>query len=123
MVCMLHCGYCRRPQRRKFKKTTRTTGNAFGVVAPPAREMSPWLIPRPRWLAPHDFAFTQPSVTELSVRAQRSLFNWLLDSMMAARMRDAERDVEHYLADIGGKLTDDAEREIERRYVYGSSSW
>jgi uncharacterized protein YecA (UPF0149 family) len=74
-------------------------------------------------LAPHDFAFTQPSVTELSVCAQRSLFNWLLDSMMAARMRDAERDVEHYLADIGDKLTDDAEREIERRYVYGSSSW
>ena len=32
-------------------------------------------------------------------------------------MRQAEREVARYLADTGGKFTDEAEREIERRFL------
>jgi hypothetical protein len=74
-------------------------------------------------LAPRDFAYTQAPVTELPVRTERSLFDWLLDVMMTARMRDAEREVGLYLADTGGKFTDEAEREIERRYLSNPSRW
>jgi len=59
-------------------------------------------------LAPHERAFTQASATELPVRTQHSLFNWLFDAMMASRMREAERDVALYLADTAGKFTDES---------------
>ena len=42
---------------------------------------------------------------------------------MAARMRQAEREVARYLADTGGKFTDEAEREIERRFLSTPSRW
>ena len=45
----------------------------------------------------------------------------LLDTLMAARMRQAERDVARYIAETGGKLTDEAEREIERRFLSSSA--
>jgi hypothetical protein len=53
----------------------------------------------------------------------RGLFSRLLAAMQEARMRQAEREIAHYLADTGGKFTDEAEREIERRYLSNSSSW
>jgi hypothetical protein len=74
-------------------------------------------------LAPRKFAYTQASASVLPVRTQRSLFSWLLDAMMAARMREAERDVARYLADTGGKFTDESEREIERRFLSHPSRW
>jgi len=74
-------------------------------------------------LAPRDFAYTQAPVTELPVRTERSLFDWLLDTMMVSRMHDAERDVARYLADTGGKFTDESEREIERRFLSTPSRW
>jgi hypothetical protein len=52
----------------------------------------------------------------------RGLFGRMLDAMMAARMRQAEREVTRYLADTGGKFTDEAEREIERRFL-SSPRW
>ncbi len=45
----------------------------------------------------------------------------LLDTLMAARMRQAERDVARYITETGGKFTDEAEREIERRFLSPSS--
>jgi len=38
-------------------------------------------------------------------------------------MRQAEREVARYLADTGGKFTDETEREIERRFLTSSSGW
>ncbi|MEP7031362.1 MAG: hypothetical protein ABI830_10555 [Pseudolabrys sp.] len=40
-----------------------------------------------------------------------------------ARMRQAEREVARYLRDTGGKFTDEAEREIERRFLSNQSRW
>ena len=48
---------------------------------------------------------------------KRGLFGRMLDAMMTVRMRQAERDVARYLANTGGKFTDEAEREIERRFL------
>ncbi|HEY4981924.1 MAG TPA: hypothetical protein VII24_08280 [Pseudolabrys sp.] len=74
-------------------------------------------------LAPRVFAFTSAADAELPMRTQRSLFDWLLDTMMVSRMHDAERDVARYLADTGGKFTDESEREIERRFLSTPSRW
>ena len=52
---------------------------------------------------------------------KRGLFARILDTMMAARMRQAERDVARYIAETGGKFTDEAEREIERRFLSSSA--
>lgn len=41
----------------------------------------------------------------------------VLGAMMASRQRQAEREVARYLADTGGKFTDETEREIERRFL------
>jgi hypothetical protein len=41
----------------------------------------------------------------------------LFRAMQAARLRQAEREIGLYLARSGGKLTDESEREIERRYL------
>jgi hypothetical protein len=48
---------------------------------------------------------------------KRGLIGRMLDAMTAARMRQAEAEVARYLADTGGKFTDEAEREIERRFL------
>jgi hypothetical protein len=43
--------------------------------------------------------------------------------MIASRQRQAEREIGRYLHSIGGKLTDGAEREIERRFLSAASGW
>ena len=43
--------------------------------------------------------------------------------MMASRRRAAERDIARYIADTGGKFTDETEREIERRFLSTPSHW
>jgi hypothetical protein len=48
---------------------------------------------------------------------KRGLFARMLDAMTATRLRQAEREVARYLADTGGKFTDETEREIERRFL------
>lgn len=52
---------------------------------------------------------------------KRGLVARMLDTLMAARMRQAERDVARYISETGGKFTDEAEREIERRFLSSSS--
>jgi hypothetical protein len=64
-----------------------------------------------------------PGKAAAKARPQRGLFGRMLDAMTAARMRQAEREVARYLADTGGKFTDEAEREIERRFLSTPSRW
>jgi len=52
---------------------------------------------------------------------QRGFIARVLDALMSARMRQAERDVARYVAETGGKFTDEAEREIERRFLSSSA--
>lgn len=47
----------------------------------------------------------------------RSVFLRLLDAIEQANMRRAEREIARYLGTTGGKITDDVEREIERRFL------
>lgn len=73
-----------------------------------------------------DMAFTAAgaaSKTPVKAAPRRGLVTRMLDAMMAARMRQAEREVARYLADTGGKFTDEAEREIERRFLATPSRW
>jgi len=44
-------------------------------------------------------------------------FRRLLDGLMAARTRQAEREIAKYVEGIGGRFTDETEREIERRFL------
>lgn len=66
----------------------------------------------PSALAPRDLAFTRKPV-----QTRRGFFSRLLDAMMVSRQRQAEREIALYLKGIGGKFTDEAEREIERRFL------
>ena len=81
--------------------------------------------------APTDFAsrenaFTQsPTFTQTSAqnsmpsarRIKRGLFRRVLDALMASRQQQADREIARYLHLHAGKLTDEAEREIERRFL------
>lgn len=74
----------------------------------------------------NDLAFTAsyaPATAGAKVAPQRGFFGRVMDAMMAARMRQAEREIALYLDHTGGKFTDEAEREIERRFLSASSRW
>ena len=60
-------------------------------------------------VAPRDF------VTEKPVRTRPGFFRWLADALMHSRQRQADREIARYLSN--GKFTDEAEREIERRFL------
>jgi hypothetical protein len=47
----------------------------------------------------------------------RGLWRRIYDAIVAARQSQAEREIAFYLERIGGKFTDDAEREIEQRFL------
>ena len=47
----------------------------------------------------------------------RGFFLRLLHAIEQANMRRAEREITRYLRATGGKITDDVEREIERRFL------
>ncbi len=75
-------------------------------------------------------AYTQTAVdprhldlteTKAPVRARRGLIRRVFDAMTVARQRQAEREIAVYLNGAGGKFTDEAEREIERRFLSNSS--
>lgn len=71
-------------------------------------------------VAPRDLAYVDAKV---AAAPKRGFFARLLDAMMAARMRQAEREIANYLAETGGKFTDETEREIERVYLANSRRW
>ena len=66
----------------------------------------------PSAFSPHDVALAQD-------RARRgpSFWRMLIAALMEARQRQADREIARYLAASGGKITDEAEREIERRFL------
>jgi hypothetical protein len=64
-------------------------------------------------IAPHGYA---------AGARKRGLLGRILDAMIESRMQAAEREIARYLETHGGRLTDDAEREIERRFM-GNSGW
>jgi hypothetical protein len=72
-------------------------------------------------LAPREMAFSKAD----AVRAVRkpSLFSRLIDALMVARTRAAEREIARYLRGNGGKFTDESEREIERRFLSNQTHW
>ena len=50
---------------------------------------------------------------------QPGLFARFVAAMMASRQRQADLEIARYMSRNGGKLTDSAEREIERRFLTG----
>ena len=57
------------------------------------------------------------TVPKITPRAKRGFFLHLLDAIEQSNMRRAEREIARYLGTTGGKITDDVEREIERRFL------
>ncbi|MBI2714875.1 MAG: hypothetical protein HYX37_10530 [Rhizobiales bacterium] len=69
--------------------------------------------------APRTFSFT--ALPKFS--AKFSLWRLLRDTLSEARRHQADYEVARYLESTGGKFTDEAEREIERRLMSNSSRW
>ncbi len=63
----------------------------------------------------HDF--TSHERTPTSPVRKHGLFRRFMQALAAARLQQAEREIALYLARTGGKFTDEAEREIERRLM------
>ncbi len=74
-------------------------------------------------LAPRALAFTKADTAAKSSSDRPSFFTRLIATMMVARTRQAEREIARYLHGTGGKFTDEAEREIERRFLANQSRW
>jgi hypothetical protein len=72
-------------------------------------------------VAPHDLAFTETSSVKRA--SGPSIWSRLFATVKAARMRQAEREIARYLYGNGGKFTDEAEREIERRFLANDRRW
>jgi len=53
----------------------------------------------------------------------KGLFARFVAALVTARQHDAEREIARYVADCGGKFTDETEREIERRFLSSPSHW
>jgi len=70
-----------------------------------------------------ELAFTKTYSPATNVAKKRGFFSRLLAAMAVSRMRQAEREIAQYLDRSGGKFTDEAEREIERRFLSGSPRW
>ena len=64
---------------------------------------------------PRDIPATSVSVPSASARPR--FFRRLLAALVELRQRQADREIAMYLHSVGGKFTDEAEREIERRLL------
>ncbi len=62
-----------------------------------------------------DIAISQPAA------CRRSFTRRLFDALMAARMRQAEREIATFVESAGGRFADETEREIERRFLSNPS--
>ena len=60
------------------------------------------------YAAPHGFSAGE---------RKRGLLRRILDALLESRMQTAEREIGLYLETHGGRITDEAEREIERRFL------
>ena len=72
----------------------------------------------PSAVAPRDFAPTRAPASN-----SRGLLRRFLDAMIESRQRQADREIARYIRDNGGRLTDNIEREIERRFLSTPSHW
>jgi hypothetical protein len=65
------------------------------------------------------FSHTLSSLDALLAPPARRLspFQALLRAMIQSRQRQADREIARYIALNGGKLTDEIERRIERRFL------
>jgi len=52
-----------------------------------------------------------------------TFFSRFIAAMMIARQRQADREIARYLELSGGKLTDAAEREIEKRFLFHTARY
>ena len=66
-------------------------------------------------------AFT--AAPSIKTKTGPGFFSRFYAAMLAARLRAAEREIARYLVNTGGKFTDEAEREIERRFLSNQSRW
>jgi hypothetical protein len=62
--------------------------------------------------APQDFDFT-----DSPARPPHTFFTRLFAAMVQSRQRQVDREIARYLGGFHGKFTDEAEREIERRFL------
>jgi hypothetical protein len=64
-----------------------------------------------------------PSTSRMPATAETvrrpGFFTRVLNAMVEARQRHAEREIAQYLTMTGGRFTDDVERAIERRFFRG----
>jgi hypothetical protein len=65
---------------------------------------------------PHDLARAPAAASK-----RPGLFRRLVDALVEARTRQAEREIARYLGGSDAKFTDEAEREIEHRFLSTSS--
>jgi hypothetical protein len=74
--------------------------------------------------APTDFASREIAFTKNSVRSnaptRRGVWRRFLDAIIASRQRHADYEIARFLGTHGGRLTDEIEREIERRFLHRS---
>lgn len=62
----------------------------------------------------HSFIAPQPFVASA---ARKGLFARFMAGIYEARSRQAEREIANLIELKGGRLTDDIERQIERRFI------
>jgi hypothetical protein len=62
-------------------------------------------------------------IPETKTATAPSWFARAFNLILAARTRQAEREIALYLQGSGGKFTDEAEREIERRFLSNQTHW
>lgn len=61
------------------------------------------------------------TAADLASHEPRHGFLWhFMRALTASRQKQADREIARFLARSGGKFTDEAEREIERRLTAGS---
>ena len=67
-------------------------------------------------------SFTENSTTpRTDAPVRRGLWQRFFDALIAVRQQQADREIARFLQSRGGKLTDEAEREIARRFLPRSS--
>jgi hypothetical protein len=73
--------------------------------------------------APLALALQGLALPQSPARKGPGLFAMVLAALAASRQRQADREIARFIAGSGGKFTDETEREIERRFLTGASSW
>ena len=66
--------------------------------------------------APRGDAFNENSGTT-TAPVRRNWFRRIVEAAVAARQRQADREIARFLMTRGGKITDEAEREIMQRFL------